>query len=79
MSHRNGFNFILQNKISHLVGHGVPDALVELLALHDEVAVPGPDDAALGGDGAGGVDVIPSHHAHLNYTLSLVNWSQLSF
>ena len=51
----------------HLVGHGIPDPLIELLALHHEVAVPRLDDAALGGDGPGGVDVVPGHHAHLQY------------
>ena len=49
---------------ANLVGHGVPDPLVELLALEHEVAVPLPDDAALGGDGPGGVDIVPSHHPH---------------
>ena len=49
-----------------LVCHGVPDPLVELLALEHEVAVPLPDDAALGGDGAGRVDIVPGHHPHLH-------------
>ena len=35
---------------------------VELLALHDEVVVPEPDDAALGGDGSRGVDVVTGCH-----------------
>ena len=46
-----------------LVGHGVPDPLVELLALHHEGPVAGPDDPALGGDRARRVDVVARHHA----------------
>ena len=48
----------------YLVCHGVSHPLVELFALYDEEAVPGADDAALGGDGPGGVDIVPSHHPH---------------
>ena len=47
-----------------LVGMRVSDSFVELLALHDKVAVPWLDDAALGGDGPGSIYVIPGHHSH---------------
>ena len=40
----------------------VLDPCVELPALHDEVPVAGLDDAALGGDGPGRVDVVARHH-----------------
>ena len=47
----------------YLVGHGISDPLVELLALQHEKVVPGLDDPALGRDGPGRVDVVAGDHA----------------
>ena len=45
---------------NYLVCVWVSDLLVELLPLQHQVTIPWLDDPALGGDGPGGVDVVPS-------------------
>lgn len=42
----------------------VPDSSVEVFALETDEVVAGVDDATLGGDGPGCVDVIARHHPH---------------
>ena len=37
----------------------ITNSLVKLLPLQDEIVVPRLNDPALGGDGPGGVDVVP--------------------
>ena len=47
----------------YLVGQGISDFLVEILSFQHEKVIIGLDDAALGGDGPGRVDVVAGDHA----------------
>ncbi len=42
----------------------ISNLLIEVLPLQDEEVLPRFDDATLGGDGPGRVDIVPGHHAH---------------
>lgn len=52
----------------------ISDLLIEFLALQTQEVLPGQNDATLGCDGAGGVDVVSSNHTYSDAcTLTLRN------